>query len=286
MTSAASATASTFGRPEIAGRQRDADELGDEGQRVQDEQVDDAERAPELAEPLQDQPGVPDAGHRAEAQHHLLVHVQHRDQQQQRPQQPGAVVLARPGRRWRTRPRRCRPPSRSGRGRRSPAVSSACAVRLRRAATSSSRIVPSAPRMSPTCSAVEDRAAVFDRHRHDQPSSPYARVMGKGMRASVCAVPGSSGRAGKRQSGQVTACRGKNARTTGCGAIDGPDYCNPYLASSRPGHTRVPASGGTAPPHDTSGEKSGHQRPGAPLLVRALARHDVAPLAQPLRVTP
>ena len=35
-----------------------------------------------------------DAGHRAEAQHHLLVHVEDRDQQQQRPQQRRAVVLA------------------------------------------------------------------------------------------------------------------------------------------------------------------------------------------------
>ena len=50
--------------------------------------------APELAEPRQDQPRVPDPGDRAEAEHHLLVHVQHRDQQQQRPQQLRAVDLA------------------------------------------------------------------------------------------------------------------------------------------------------------------------------------------------
>jgi len=43
-------------------------------------QVDDRERAPELAEPLQDQPGMPDAGDRPEPEHHFLVHVQHRDQ--------------------------------------------------------------------------------------------------------------------------------------------------------------------------------------------------------------
>jgi hypothetical protein len=35
-----------------------------------------------------------DTGHRAEAQHHLLVDVKHRDQQQQGPQQGGTVVLA------------------------------------------------------------------------------------------------------------------------------------------------------------------------------------------------
>jgi hypothetical protein len=65
--------------------QRDPDELGHDGQGVEDEQVDDRERAPELAEPLQDQPRMPDAGDRAEPDHHFLVHVQHRDQQQQRP---------------------------------------------------------------------------------------------------------------------------------------------------------------------------------------------------------
>ena len=49
--------------------------------------------APEPAEPLVDEPGVPDAGDRAEPDHHLLVDDQHRDQQQQRPQQAVAVVL-------------------------------------------------------------------------------------------------------------------------------------------------------------------------------------------------
>ena len=95
ITAAARTTAAILGQAEVAGGQGDADELGDDRQRVEDEQVDDAERAPELAEALQDQPGVPDAGHGTEAQHHLLVHVQHGHQQQQRPQQPGAVVLAR-----------------------------------------------------------------------------------------------------------------------------------------------------------------------------------------------
>jgi hypothetical protein len=79
--------------PEIAGRQRDADELGHDRQPVEQEQVDDLERAPQPAEPGHDQPRVPDAGDRAEAEHHLLVDVQHGDQQQQRPQQAGAVVL-------------------------------------------------------------------------------------------------------------------------------------------------------------------------------------------------
>ena len=38
---------------------------------------------------------MPDAGHRAEPQHHLLIHIEHRHQQQQRPQQCRAVVLPR-----------------------------------------------------------------------------------------------------------------------------------------------------------------------------------------------
>ena len=54
----------------------------------------DRERAPEAAEALVDQPGVADAGDGAEPDDHLLVDDQHRDQQQQHPQQAGAVVLA------------------------------------------------------------------------------------------------------------------------------------------------------------------------------------------------
>ena len=52
------------------------------------------ENAPQnLAEALVDQPGVADAGHRAEADHHLLVDHQHRDEQGQGPQQGEAEVL-------------------------------------------------------------------------------------------------------------------------------------------------------------------------------------------------
>ena len=65
----------------------------DDGQEVEDEQVADAEPAPEPAEPLVDEPGMPDAGDRAEPDHHLLVDDQHRDQQQQGPQQGVPVVL-------------------------------------------------------------------------------------------------------------------------------------------------------------------------------------------------
>ncbi len=75
-------------------RQSDADEFGDDGQGVEQKQVDDAEGAPELAEPLQDQPRMADARDGAESQHHLLVDVKYGDQQQQRPQQRRAVVLA------------------------------------------------------------------------------------------------------------------------------------------------------------------------------------------------
>ena len=94
MTSGGQADRDHLRYAEIAGGQRDANEFRDDRQRVQDEEIDDAERAPETAEALHDQPGVADAGDRAQAQHHFLVHVQHRDQQDERPQQPGAVVLA------------------------------------------------------------------------------------------------------------------------------------------------------------------------------------------------
>ena len=72
-------------QPEKRQRQGDTDELGHDGQRVENEQVTDAEPAPEPAEPLEDQFGVPDAGDRAQAQHHLLIDVEDRDQQRQRP---------------------------------------------------------------------------------------------------------------------------------------------------------------------------------------------------------
>src|SRR5260370_21427988 len=54
---------------EVAQRERDADELGDDGQEVEQEQVADAQPAPEPAEPLVDQPGVLDPGYRAEPDH-------------------------------------------------------------------------------------------------------------------------------------------------------------------------------------------------------------------------
>src|ERR1700722_16718132 len=49
---------------------------------------------PELAEALEDEPRVADAGDRAEAQHHLLIDIKNRDQQRQSPQERRAVVLA------------------------------------------------------------------------------------------------------------------------------------------------------------------------------------------------
>ena len=87
--------ADRLGQAEIIERERDADELGDDGERVEQEEIDDAERAPELAEALEDEPRMPDAGHRAKPQHHLLIHVEHRDQKGERPQQRRAVILAR-----------------------------------------------------------------------------------------------------------------------------------------------------------------------------------------------
>ena len=62
--------------------------------KFEQEQVADREPAPEAPEALVDQPRVADAGDRAEPDDHLLVDDQHRDQQQQHPQQARAVVLA------------------------------------------------------------------------------------------------------------------------------------------------------------------------------------------------
>ena len=83
--------------PEVVEGQADADELGGDGEEVEDEQVADREGAPEPAEALVDQPGVADAGDRAQADHHLLVDHQDRDEQRQRPQQGQPVVLPRLG---------------------------------------------------------------------------------------------------------------------------------------------------------------------------------------------
>jgi len=79
---------------EVAEGQVDADELGNDGKSVQDEQIDDAECAPELAEAFEDQAGMANPGHNTETDHHLLIHIEHRHEQQQRPKQSGAVVLA------------------------------------------------------------------------------------------------------------------------------------------------------------------------------------------------
>jgi hypothetical protein len=84
---------------QVPGRHRgahDRDELGGDRQEVEQEQVTHAEPAPEPAEPLVDRPRVPDAGYRAEPDDHLLVDDQHRDEQQQHPQQRRSV-FASPG---------------------------------------------------------------------------------------------------------------------------------------------------------------------------------------------
>ena len=81
-------------KPKIIESQADADELGDDRQRIEDEQIDDAERAPEFAEPFKDQAGVTDAGDDSKAEDHLLVDVEDRHQQQQHPKKAGAVILS------------------------------------------------------------------------------------------------------------------------------------------------------------------------------------------------
>jgi hypothetical protein len=64
------------GHAEVAQGQGDADQLGDQGERVEQQQVGDGERAPEAAEAGQDEAGVADAGDRAEAADHFLVDQQ------------------------------------------------------------------------------------------------------------------------------------------------------------------------------------------------------------------
>ena len=144
-----------YGRDaEIAEGEADADELGDDGEEVQEEQVSDREGPPELAEALVDEPGVADAGHRPEAHDHLLVHDQDRDEQGERPKQRGPEVLARLGVGGHAagivvptitiRPG----PMMASRVR-------SFLAKERRAARSCSRIVPKAPWMSPTCALSE-----------------------------------------------------------------------------------------------------------------------------------
>ena len=82
--------------------------------------------------------------------------------------------------------------------------------------------------------------------------------------AQMCSGPGRE--AESRAERAATACQ-KKTRMLGCGAIHDPDCCYPCLASLRPGHTRCRCQ--------HTGEL--RQEAGAPLLVRALARHDVAP---------
>src|SRR4030081_1578050 len=83
--------------PEVLHSQAHTDELGDDGQEVEDEEVADREEAPELPKALEDQPGMADAGDQAEPYHHLLVYDQHGYQEKQVPEQRSAIVLARLG---------------------------------------------------------------------------------------------------------------------------------------------------------------------------------------------
>ncbi|SLD59368.1 Uncharacterised protein [Mycobacteroides abscessus subsp. massiliense] len=82
-----------LGDAQILGSQCDTDKFSDKGKEVQDEQVAHREPAPATTEPLIDQPSVPDSGDRSEANHHLLVHDEDGDQQQEHPEQAVPVAL-------------------------------------------------------------------------------------------------------------------------------------------------------------------------------------------------
>jgi hypothetical protein len=58
---------------EVLERQRDPDELRHDGEKVEHEQCSNRVGAPEAPEPLEDQPGVPDARDGPQADNHLLV---------------------------------------------------------------------------------------------------------------------------------------------------------------------------------------------------------------------
>ena len=82
---------------EVAEGEVHADELGDDGEEVEHEEVANREESPKPPETLADQPGVAHARHRTEADDHLLVHDEDRDEEDQRPKQTRPVVLARLG---------------------------------------------------------------------------------------------------------------------------------------------------------------------------------------------
>ena len=79
---------------EVLAGEADAHELRADGQKVQKEYARDRVHSPEPAEALADEPRVADAGHRAQPDDHLLVDDQNRNQQDQRPEQRVAEVLA------------------------------------------------------------------------------------------------------------------------------------------------------------------------------------------------
>ena len=80
---------------QVLERQRDAYELRDDGQEVDEEEAADRESAPEAAKALEDEACLADTGDGAQPHHHLLVDDHDRDQKHQRPEQGGAVVLTR-----------------------------------------------------------------------------------------------------------------------------------------------------------------------------------------------
>ena len=237
---------------QVTGGQGDPDELGDECQRVEQEQVDDAEGAPEPAEPLQDEPGVPDPGHSAEAQHHLLVHVKDRHQQQQRPQQPGAVVLPglpvggertgvvvaghddQPGADDRQQRLKVTPPAAPGRGVIGPDGAERAAdvadvlVIEHSAAQRRGRCgheIPPSPRPGYL---KEARVTAAPLAR----STESARQLGRWISPAVPVAGCSSGNgADNVRRRAATACRVKT-NTAEWGPVDGPVYCYPCLASS------------------------------------------------------
>src|ERR1700734_492626 len=81
------------GYADVIGGQRDADEFRYQSEEIQQKQVADGKPTPAPAKPFVDQSRMPDSGDGTEPDHHFLVDDEHRDQQQQHPQQAVPVVL-------------------------------------------------------------------------------------------------------------------------------------------------------------------------------------------------
>ena len=212
---------------EVPEREGHADELRHDRQEVEHEEVTDAEPAPEPAEPLVDEPRMPDSRHGPEPDHHLLVDDQDRDQQEQRPQQAVAVILSRLGVGGHAagvvvadHHDQAGPDDRQER-QQTPAQAAALRV-----------VEPDRGRARPRC-----RRGAPRRGRH----SAWRR---DGLRPPPARLPRCSGAAGcgRRAGAAAAGCAGR-VRTPGPGRLGGHGRVPPAVRHSRVRHSRVRHAG-------------------------------------------